>query len=106
MHICRAVPSTSTEADSSIAVELRNQYRALVEAFEGLTYVCSQDYRIEFLNDNFIRRIGRDATGETCYEALHDLKTVCPWCVNERVFREKRSGRRFRVRRTNTGSML
>jgi PAS domain S-box-containing protein len=87
MHNCRAVPSISTETDSSIAIELRNKYRALVEAFEGLTYVCSQDYRIEFLNDNFIRRIGRDATGEKCYEALHDLKTACPWCVNERVFR-------------------
>lgn len=86
MHNCRAVPSISAETDSSIAIELANRYRALVEAFEGFTYVCSQDYRIEALNGNFIRRIGRDATGETCYEAIHNRKTACPWCVRERVF--------------------
>jgi len=62
-------------------------YRAIVEAFEGLIYVCSQDYRVEFMNDRFIERTGYDPTGELCYKALHELDSVCPWCVNEQVFK-------------------
>lgn len=61
------------------------KYRAIVESFDGLLYVCSADHRIEFMNAQLIERTGRDATGELCYAALHNLNSVCPWCVNERV---------------------
>jgi PAS domain S-box-containing protein len=67
--------------------ESEERYRAIVEAFDGLIYICSQDYRIKFMNRQFIERTGYDATGELCYKALHDLDSVCPWCVNERVFK-------------------
>jgi signal transduction histidine kinase len=67
--------------------EEEEKYGAIVRAFDGLIYVCSQDYRIEFMNENFIKRTGYDATGELCYKALHDLDSICPWCVNERVFK-------------------
>ena len=62
------------------------RYRAIVEAFDGLIYICSQDYRIEFMNQRLIERTGYDATGEVCHKVLHDLSDVCPWCVNDRVF--------------------
>jgi len=65
-------------------------YRAILDAFDGLIYVCSQDYRIEFMNDPMKERTGYDATGQLCYKALHDLKSVCPWCVNEQVFTGKK----------------
>ncbi len=60
-------------------------YRAMVEAFDGHVYICSKDYRIEFMNDKFKERIGSDATGDLCYRASHGRDTVCPWCVNDRV---------------------
>jgi PAS domain S-box-containing protein len=60
--------------------------RAIVDAFDGLIYVCSQDYRVEFVNERMAERTGRDPLGELCYEVLHDRDSVCPWCVNERVF--------------------
>lgn len=63
------------------------RYRAMVEAFDGLIYICSQDYRVEFMNQRLIERTGYDAVGDLCYKALHNLDAVCPWCVNERVFR-------------------
>ena len=63
------------------------RYRAIVRAFDGLIYVCSQDYCVEFMNDRFIERTGYDGTGEFCYKALHNLESICPWCVNERVFK-------------------
>ncbi|MDD5643387.1 MAG: PAS domain-containing protein, partial [Syntrophales bacterium] len=34
-----------------------------------------------------IERLGSYPLGQKCYKALHDLEGVCPWCVNERVFR-------------------
>ncbi len=67
--------------------ESEARYRAIVEAFDGLIYVCSQDYRVEFMNERFIERTGYDGTGAACYKALHDLDSICPWCVNERVFK-------------------
>jgi two-component system cell cycle sensor histidine kinase/response regulator CckA len=66
--------------------ESESRYRAIVEDFDGMIYICSRDFRIEFMNERLIQRTGRDATGECCYKALHDLDEVCPWCVNERVF--------------------
>ena len=67
--------------------EKEEKYRAIVEAFDGLIYICSQDYRVEFMNKRLIERTGYDATGEPCYKVLHDRAAVCPWCVNERVFK-------------------
>lgn len=59
---------------------------AMIESFDGLIYICTPDFQIEFMNERLMRRTGRDATGELCYKALHDLDSACPWCVNERVF--------------------
>ncbi|MDD2897339.1 MAG: PAS domain S-box protein [Desulfuromonadaceae bacterium] len=67
--------------------ESRKRYQAIVDAYDGLLYICSQDYRILFMNSKLIERTGHDATGEQCYKALHDLDVVCPWCVNDRVFK-------------------
>ncbi|HEX9023989.1 MAG TPA: histidine kinase dimerization/phospho-acceptor domain-containing protein, partial [Geobacteraceae bacterium] len=84
--IGRAGPALSGRKRTEEALkESEERYRAMVDAFEGLIYICSGDYRIEFMNDRLIRRTGRDATGELCYKALHGLDTVCPWCVNSRV---------------------
>lgn len=59
---------------------------AIIEASDGLIYTCSKDFRVEFMNERLLKRTGYDATGELCYKVLHDLDSVCPWCVNERVF--------------------
>ncbi|HET6420064.1 MAG TPA: PAS domain S-box protein [Geobacteraceae bacterium] len=72
-----------------IEEELRNsqeKYRSIVDAYDGLIYICSQDFRAEFMNRKLIERTGYDATGGFCYEILHDRDSVCPWCVNDRVF--------------------
>ncbi len=66
--------------------ENRAKYQAIVDNFEGLIYICSQDYRVEFMNRKLIERTGYDATGQFCYRMMHDRDSVCPWCVNDRVF--------------------
>ena len=63
------------------------QLEAIVEAFDGLIYLSSQDYRIEFMNEQYINRHGYDATGQVCYKALHHRDSVCPWCLNPRIFK-------------------
>jgi len=67
--------------------EREERYRAIVEAFDGLIYICSEDYRIEFMNEELIRRTGYDATGEVCYRVLHERDSACPWCAKERVLK-------------------
>jgi signal transduction histidine kinase len=66
--------------------ESRAKYQAIVDNFEGIIYICSQDYRIEFMNRKLIERTGYDGTGELCYRVMNDMDSVCPWCVNDRVF--------------------
>ncbi|MEZ4599249.1 MAG: PAS domain S-box protein [Syntrophotaleaceae bacterium] len=68
------------------SMDSAEKYRAIVEAFDGLIYSCSEDYRIEYMNEKFIQRTGNNAVGELCYKVLHERDSVCPWCVNERVF--------------------
>jgi len=66
--------------------EKEARYSAIVEAFDGFIYICSRDYRVEFMNERFIERTGYDGTGGLCYKTIHDRDSICPWCVNDRVF--------------------
>ena len=65
--------------------ESETKYRFMMESFTDPLYICSPDFRIEYLNPAMIRRIGRDATGENCHSALHGLGHKCGWCVFETV---------------------
>ncbi|MFZ5906987.1 MAG: PAS domain S-box protein [Nitrospirota bacterium] len=80
---------TISQKKSKAYIESEARYSAIVEAFEGLIYISSKDYRIEFMNQHLIERTGYDAIGEYCYKALHNLDKVCPWCVNKEVFQGK-----------------
>jgi PAS domain S-box-containing protein len=66
--------------------DLWAQYEAIIEAFDGFIYICSQNYEIEFMNQRFIDRQGDYPLGQKCYAALHGRDQVCPWCINDRVF--------------------
>jgi PAS domain S-box-containing protein len=67
--------------------DLWAQYEAIIEAFDGYIYICSQNYEVEFMNQRFIERTGYYPLGQKCYQALHDRDEICPWCINDRVFR-------------------
>jgi PAS domain S-box-containing protein len=67
--------------------DLWAQYEAIIEAFDGFIYINSQNYEVEFMNQRFIERTGYFPLGQKCYRVLHDREEVCPWCVNDRVFR-------------------
>lgn len=58
----------------------------MTDAFQGFIYICSPDRRIQYMNQRLIDWVGGDRTGHLCYEALHNRDSICPWCVNARVF--------------------
>lgn len=58
-------------------------FGAIVEAWDGLIYVGGSDFRIRFMNRRFIDTLGRDATGDYCFYALHSRNEPCPWCPRE-----------------------
>jgi signal transduction histidine kinase/ActR/RegA family two-component response regulator len=63
--------------------ESEAKYRSMMDAMIDTVYICSPDYRVEYMNPAMINRIGRDATGEYCYKAIHDLDQKCPFCVHD-----------------------
>lgn len=71
---------------SEILKEKDRLFHAMVDAFDGMIYICSMDYRIEYLNDRMVEHIGHNAVGEFCYNAF-GRNEPCPWCINHRVMR-------------------
>ena len=58
------------------------KYRSMMEAMKDPVYICSPDFRVEYMNTSMIKRTGHDATGEHCFKALHDLDEKCSWCTH------------------------
>jgi PAS domain S-box-containing protein len=64
-------------------------FEAIVEAFDGMVYVCSSDNRIEFVNRQVVEQLGRDPVGEACHLALYGNAEICPWCPEQAAFKGK-----------------
>jgi PAS domain S-box-containing protein len=83
-HIRKLNPEAGALHD--MLQESERLFHAMVDAFDGMIYICSMDYRIRYLNDRMIDHIGHDATGEYCYVAF-GRSSACPWCINHRVLK-------------------
>ena len=80
----REVEALTLQTD--VCKENRARLEAIIKAFDGFIYVCSSDHYIEFMNDHLIERTGSYPIGQKCYEALHGLDSVCPWCIDDKVY--------------------
>ncbi|MBL7178270.1 MAG: PAS domain S-box protein [Desulfobacteraceae bacterium] len=65
--------------------ESEEKYRSMMEAMKDPVYICSPDFRVEYMNPAMIKRTGHFATGEHCFKALHDLDEKCPWCMRDKA---------------------
>ena len=65
--------------------ESEQKYQSMMEAMSDLVYICSPDYRIEYMNPAMIRQVGRVAVGEPCYRIFFERMQVCPWCAMQQV---------------------
>jgi len=73
--------------------ESEEKYRSMSKSIKDPVYMCSQDFRIEYMNPSMIQRTGYDATGEKCFKAVHELNEKCPWCMYDRI----RQGEHYEV---------
>ncbi len=71
-------------------------FEAIVDAFDGMIYVCSPDNRIEFVNRRVVAQLGRNPVGEPCHQALYDHDGVCPWCQEQETFQGSAVGWEFK----------
>ena len=65
--------------------ESEEKHRSMVESMKAAVYICSSDFRVEYMNPAMIKRTGRDATGEVCHKAINDLDEQCPFCVHDKI---------------------
>ncbi len=62
------------------------QLSDIIRTFEGLIYITSKDYRVEFMNIALQEKAGRSGVGEKCYRVVHGLEAPCPGCHLGSVF--------------------
>jgi signal transduction histidine kinase/ActR/RegA family two-component response regulator len=65
--------------------ESEAKYRSMMESMTDPVYICSPEFIVEYMNPAMIKRTGRDAVGEKCYSALHDLSAKCDWCILNKI---------------------
>jgi len=65
--------------------ESEEKYRSMMEAMKDAAYICSPEFRIDYLNPRMISRIGRDAVGELCHKAIYNSAEKCSWCVFDKI---------------------
>jgi len=71
-------------ADNALR-ESEEKYRSITESMVNAMYICSPDFRVEFMNSAMIKKIGYDATGGRCFKTIYGLDEKCPWCIHEKV---------------------
>ena len=77
------------------------RYRSIMEATKDPTYICSEEYRIEYMNPAMTKWLGSDHTGAICYEAIHDQQSKCSWCPFSKVMSKKFVNQEFISPRDN-----
>lgn len=81
-------------------LESKAQLSAIVEAFDGLIYACTADYRILYVNAKMSRQSGYDTGQKLCYRAIHGRRTPCSFCPMTKV----QKGQVVRFDITNPGN--
>ena len=76
--------SQRERADDALR-ESEEKYRSITESMVDAMYICSPDFRVEFMNPEMINKLGYDATGEHCFQTIYGLDEKCPWCIHEKV---------------------
>ncbi|MCP4116240.1 MAG: PAS domain-containing protein [Desulfobacteraceae bacterium] len=61
----------------------------IIETFDCLLYGCSQEYQIEFMNNQLMGYLGRDAIGALCHRVFFGRASVCPWCEHKAFHKGK-----------------
>ena len=86
---------TSLKKTASALKDSEAKLLAIIEAAEGWIYTCNPDFILEFMNRALVDKVGENAVGRICYQALYQRKRRCPWCAWDDVFRGQAGRREF-----------
>ncbi len=67
------------------------KFRSMMETMTDAVYICSSDFRVEYMNPAMIKRTGFNTIGEFCYKTINGLDEKCSWCLHSTVQRGKRA---------------
>ncbi len=76
---------TELENSKNDYKESEEKYRAMMESMKNAAYICSPEFKIEYMNPAMIDRVGADAIGELCYKIIYDRNKKCSWCVMDEL---------------------
>ncbi|MBU2627554.1 MAG: hypothetical protein KKE61_02965, partial [Proteobacteria bacterium] len=65
------------------------KFRSMMESMVDPIYICSSKKKISYMNPAMVKRIGRNAIGENCFEALHNKDKICEWCVFDNLKKDR-----------------
>ncbi len=71
------------------------KFRSMMEAMSDETYICSSDFRVQYMNPAMIEMVGHDAAGELCHEALYGRSKQCAWCIHGKIMEGERVNYEF-----------
>lgn len=87
---CLGVDLTERQRSEQALKKSEEKYRSMMESMKDAVYICSPEFRIEYMNPTMIDRVGTDATGELCYKAIYGRDEKCSWCVFDQVKKGER----------------
>ncbi len=67
----------------------KNRFLDILGSMSDGVYIVNKDYNIEYINPVIRNEFG-DTNGKKCYQYLHGLDDVCPWCKIEDVLEGKK----------------
>ena len=62
---------------------------AILTSFDGIVFVTDGEKRVVFSNGTLEDRMGGQAIGRPCHQALFGLERPCSWCSDEEVFKRR-----------------
>lgn len=74
------------EGANDVLYKEREQFLAILDSIPEIIYVADIDeHTILFSNNRMKELLGRDITGEKCYQAIQMQHDVCDFCTNDKI---------------------
>jgi signal transduction histidine kinase len=78
----------------------KNRFLNILGSMSDGVYIVNRDYDIEYVNPVVRNEFG-NTDGRKCYQYLHGLDNVCPWCKIEDVLEGKKIRWEWHSKRSN-----